>query len=91
MASGAYGANRASDTDFRKKWDKEEFAEKARLKDQEERERLQENEQRIKQGAFLSHARRSTFAMASQLTYRYQQGRNLARGPRRTFLSLRSS
>jgi U4/U6.U5 tri-snRNP component SNU23 len=49
-SSGAYGANRASDTDFRKKWDKEEFAEKAKLKDQEERERMQENEERLKQG-----------------------------------------
>ncbi|KAJ2917779.1 hypothetical protein MD484_g2626, partial [Candolleomyces efflorescens] len=47
-SSGAYGANRASDTDFRKKWDKEEFAEKAKLKDQEERERMQENEERKK-------------------------------------------
>ncbi|TEB30333.1 hypothetical protein FA13DRAFT_1688899 [Coprinellus micaceus] len=51
MASGgAYGANRASDTDFRKKWDKEEFSEKAKAKDREERERLQENEERLKQG-----------------------------------------
>ncbi|KAF5326461.1 hypothetical protein D9611_000341 [Ephemerocybe angulata] len=49
-AGGAYGANRASDTDFRKKWDKEEFAEKAKAKDQEERERFQENEERLKQG-----------------------------------------
>ncbi|RXW25069.1 hypothetical protein EST38_g815 [Candolleomyces aberdarensis] len=49
-SSGAYGANRASDTDFRKKWDKEEYAEKAKLKDQEERERMQENEERLKEG-----------------------------------------
>lgn len=47
---GAYGA-RAGDTDFRKKWDKEEYAEKARQRDQEEKERMQENEERIKQGA----------------------------------------
>lgn len=46
----AYGANRASDTDFRKKWDKEEFAEKAKQKDLEERERMQENDERMKQG-----------------------------------------
>lgn len=52
-AGGAYGANRASDTDFRKKWDKEEFAEKAKQKDQDERERFQENEERLKQGMFL--------------------------------------
>lgn len=47
---GAY-ATRASDTDFRKKWDKEEYAEKAKQKDLEERERMQENEERLKQGA----------------------------------------
>ena len=47
---GAYGA-RAGDTDFRKKWDKEEYAEKARQRDQEEKERMQENEERMKQGA----------------------------------------
>ncbi|KAI0344748.1 hypothetical protein BDW22DRAFT_1354897 [Trametopsis cervina] len=46
---GAY-ATRASDTDFRKKWDKEEYAEKAKQKDLEERERMQENEERLKQG-----------------------------------------
>lgn len=49
-AGGAYGT-KASDTDFRKKWDKEEYAEKAKKKDQEERERMQENEERLKQGA----------------------------------------
>ena len=48
-AGGAYGT-KASDTDFRKKWDKEEYAEKAKKKDQEERERMQENEERMKQG-----------------------------------------
>ena len=46
---GAYGA-RAGDTDFRKKWDKEEYAERAKRKDEEERERMQENEERLKQG-----------------------------------------
>lgn len=47
---GAYGT-KASDTDFRKKWDKEEYAEKAKKKDEEERERMKENEERMKQGA----------------------------------------
>lgn len=42
---------KATDTDFRKKWDKEEYAEKARQKDLEERGRMQENEERMKQGA----------------------------------------
>ncbi|KAI0057949.1 hypothetical protein BV25DRAFT_1902369 [Artomyces pyxidatus] len=46
---GAYGS-KASDTDFRRKWDKEEYAERAKKKDDEERERMQENEQRLKQG-----------------------------------------
>lgn len=50
---GAYGA-RASDTDFRRKWDKEEYAEKARQKDEEEKLRMQENEERIKQGTTAS-------------------------------------
>ena len=49
--AGAYGT-KASDTDFRKKWDKEEYAEKARKKDQEEKERMQENEERMKQGMY---------------------------------------
>ncbi|KNZ72887.1 Zinc finger matrin-type protein 2 [Termitomyces sp. J132] len=43
-------ASKATDTDFRKKWDKEEYAERARKKDQEEKERMQENEERMKQG-----------------------------------------
>ena len=48
---GAYGT-KASDTEFRKKWDKEEYTEKAKQKDQEERERMQENEERLKQGVW---------------------------------------
>lgn len=47
--TGAY-ATPAKDTDFRRKWDKEEYAEKARKKDEEERERMKENEERTKQG-----------------------------------------
>ncbi|KAF8997346.1 hypothetical protein BDZ89DRAFT_1000466 [Hymenopellis radicata] len=43
-------ASKASDTDFRKKWDKEEYAEKARKRDAEEKERMQDNEARMKQG-----------------------------------------
>ncbi|KAI5123070.1 hypothetical protein M0805_000504 [Coniferiporia weirii] len=46
---GAYTST-ASDTNFRRKWDKEEYAEKARQKDAEEKERMQENEERAKQG-----------------------------------------
>ncbi|KAH9176722.1 hypothetical protein EDB89DRAFT_2112663 [Lactarius sanguifluus] len=46
---GAY-ATKSADTDFRRKWDKEEYAERAKKKDDEERERMQENEERMKQG-----------------------------------------
>lgn len=49
---GAYGTT-ATDTNFRRKWDKEEYAEKAKQKDVEERERMQENEERMKQGLSL--------------------------------------
>jgi hypothetical protein len=51
---GAYAA-KAADTDFRRKWDKEEYAEKARQKDEEERLRMQENEERMKQGTLPTH------------------------------------
>ncbi len=47
--TGAY-ATTAKDTDFRRKWDKEEYAERARKKDDEERDRMKENEDRAKQG-----------------------------------------
>lgn len=50
MADKAGAVNKAGDTDFRKKWDKEEYAERARKKDEEERERMKENEERAKQG-----------------------------------------
>ncbi|KAI0036876.1 hypothetical protein K488DRAFT_40102 [Vararia minispora EC-137] len=46
---GAHTQN-ASDTDFRRKWDKAEYAEKARKKDEESRELAKENEERLKQG-----------------------------------------
>ncbi|KZO93094.1 hypothetical protein CALVIDRAFT_486322 [Calocera viscosa TUFC12733] len=46
---GAYGS-KASDGSFRKKWDREEFAEKAKVKDEEERERMKENDSRMRQG-----------------------------------------
>lgn len=51
---GAYGA-KAADTDFRRKWDKEEYAERAKKKDEEERERMKENDERMKQGESLSY------------------------------------
>jgi hypothetical protein len=62
--SGAYGT-KAADTDFRRKWDKEEYAEKARQKDEEERLRMQENEERMKQGT----SPRPIHSLTSPFTY----------------------
>jgi len=55
---GAYGT-KSGDTDFRKKWDKEEYAEKARKKDEEEKDRMKENEERMKQGKKPLKARKT--------------------------------
>ncbi|CAE6501814.1 Zinc finger matrin-type protein 2 [Homo sapiens] [Rhizoctonia solani] len=46
---GAYG-NKAADAGFRRKWDTEEYAQKAKEKDEEERKRMQENEELMKKG-----------------------------------------
>ncbi|KAJ7594318.1 hypothetical protein C8J56DRAFT_820875 [Mycena floridula] len=43
-------ASKATDTDFRRKWDKEEYAEKAKKRDLEEAERMKDNEERLRQG-----------------------------------------
>jgi len=63
---GAY-ATKASDTDFRKKWDKEEYAERAKKKDQEERERMQENEERMKQGKKPRKGRKTDLPKPTEL------------------------
>ncbi|GAA5938585.1 hypothetical protein JCM1841_003041 [Sporobolomyces salmonicolor] len=47
---GAYGANSKSDTNFRKEWNTEEYAEKAKQKDQEAYEAAQEAEEYAKKG-----------------------------------------
>jgi hypothetical protein len=39
-----------SEASFRRTWDKEEFAQKAREKDREEKERMQENEELMRKG-----------------------------------------
>lgn len=68
MGDGQQGAysTKAADTDFRRKWDKEEYAERAKKKDDEERERMQENEERMKQGTVhIAHRQ-----CAAKLTYR---------------------
>jgi hypothetical protein len=41
---------RPGDTDFREKWDKQEYPEKAKKCGLEQRERMQENEERMRQG-----------------------------------------
>ncbi|KAG9101686.1 hypothetical protein FS749_004495 [Ceratobasidium sp. UAMH 11750] len=46
---GAYG-NKASEAGFRRKWDKEEYAQKAKEKDEAEKKRMQENEELMKKG-----------------------------------------
>ncbi|KAI8378044.1 uncharacterized protein BYT42DRAFT_497570 [Radiomyces spectabilis] len=49
MAGSAYGSGKAQDTDFRRKWDKAEYA--ARAKEREARERLLDiNAERKRQG-----------------------------------------
>ena len=88
---GAYGT-RASDTDFRRKWDKEEYAERARQKDDEERLRMQENDERMKQGTTV------IFALCVAKGYHINslgsidcQARSLSRGRGRTSRSPPSS
>lgn len=46
-------ASTAQDTNFRRKWDMDEYAEKAKQQDQEEKERMQDNDERMKQGEHL--------------------------------------
>ncbi|QRV76569.1 Zinc-finger double-stranded RNA-binding domain-containing protein [Ceratobasidium sp. AG-Ba] len=46
---GAYG-NKASEAGFRRKWDTEEFAQKAKEKDEAEKKRMQENDELMKKG-----------------------------------------
>ncbi|KIK09950.1 hypothetical protein K443DRAFT_127324 [Laccaria amethystina LaAM-08-1] len=64
--AGAYGT-KAADTDFRKKWDKEEYAERAQKKDEEERERMQENEERLKQGKRPRKGKKTDLPKPTQL------------------------
>ncbi|KAG8745723.1 hypothetical protein FRC10_007203 [Ceratobasidium sp. 414] len=46
---GAYGG-KASEAGFRRKWDKEEYTQKAKEKDEAEKKRMQENEELMKKG-----------------------------------------
>ncbi|KAL4074218.1 hypothetical protein J3A83DRAFT_4091370 [Scleroderma citrinum] len=67
--SGAYG-NKAADTEFRKKWDKEEYAERAKKKDEDERDRVQENEERMKQGKAPRKGRKEDLPKPTKLMKR---------------------
>ncbi|KAL4080288.1 hypothetical protein V8B97DRAFT_1914341 [Scleroderma yunnanense] len=67
--SGAYG-NKAADTEFRKKWDKEEYAERAKKKDEDERDRMQENEERMKQGKAPRKGRKEDLPKPTKLMKR---------------------
>ncbi|TDL25927.1 hypothetical protein BD410DRAFT_557055 [Rickenella mellea] len=64
---GAYEGAAAADTSFRKTWDKEEYAEKAKKKDLDEKERMQENEQRMKQGKKPRRARKEDLPKPTEL------------------------
>jgi len=75
---GAY-ATKSADTDFRRKWDKEEYAEKARKKDDEERERMQENEERMKQGTDVQY----THSTPKLITYLSLAGKKPIKGKRK--------
>jgi U4/U6.U5 tri-snRNP component SNU23 len=48
--SAAAGVKGVKGVEFRKKWDKEEYAEKAKQRDEDEKDRMKENEERLKQG-----------------------------------------
>ncbi|KAH0827432.1 hypothetical protein J3R83DRAFT_4104 [Lanmaoa asiatica] len=74
--SGPYAA-KAGDTDFRKKWDKQEYAERARKKDEEERERMQENEERMKQGKAPRKGRKEDLPKPTELMKRREQSLEL--------------
>jgi U4/U6.U5 tri-snRNP component SNU23 len=49
------GAPKGTNVQFRREWNKEEYAEKAKKKEDEHRELAKENEERIKQGMFRVH------------------------------------
>ncbi|OBZ67281.1 Zinc finger matrin-type protein 2 [Grifola frondosa] len=87
MASkgGAYGT-RAQDTDFRKKWDKEEYAEKARQRDQDEKERMQENEERLKQGKKPRKGRREDLPKPTELMKRREASLELEKNLGKTMV-----
>ncbi|EJF65095.1 hypothetical protein DICSQDRAFT_143786 [Dichomitus squalens LYAD-421 SS1] len=82
---GAYGA-RAGDTDFRKKWDKEEYAEKARKHDQEEKERMQENEELLKQGKKPRRGRKDDLPKPTELMKRREGSLDLDKNLNKTIV-----
>ncbi|KAH7888482.1 hypothetical protein F5I97DRAFT_1934997 [Phlebopus sp. FC_14] len=83
--SGAYGT-KAGDTDFRKKWDKEEYAERARKKDEEERERMKENEERMKQGKAPRKGRKEDLPKPTELMKRRERSLELDKNLNKTMV-----
>ncbi|KAI0645428.1 hypothetical protein C8Q79DRAFT_964547 [Trametes meyenii] len=82
---GAYGA-RAQDTDFRKKWDKEEYAEKARKRDEEEKERMRENEELQKQGKKPRRGRKEDLPKPTELMKRREGSLDLEKNLGKTMV-----
>ncbi|KIP04107.1 hypothetical protein PHLGIDRAFT_31508 [Phlebiopsis gigantea 11061_1 CR5-6] len=82
---GAYGT-KASDTDFRKKWDKEEYAEKAKKKDEEERDRMKENEERMKQGKKPRRGRKDDLPKPTELMKRREGSLDLDKNLNKTMV-----
>lgn len=83
--SSAYGT-KAADTDFRKKWDKEEYAERARKKDEEERERMKENEERMKKGKAPRKARKEDLPKPTELMKRREGSLELEKNLNKTMV-----
>ncbi|KAH7911971.1 hypothetical protein BJ138DRAFT_849176 [Hygrophoropsis aurantiaca] len=82
---GAYGT-KAGDTDFRKKWDKEEYAERARKKDDEERERMKDNEERMKQGKKPRKGQKEDLPKATELMKRREGSLELDKNLNKTMV-----
>ncbi|KAF8128266.1 hypothetical protein EV363DRAFT_1510632 [Boletus edulis] len=74
--SGAY-TSKAGDTDFRKKWNKQEYAERAKKKDEEERQRMQENDERMKQGKAPRRGHKEDLPKPTELMKRREQSLEL--------------
>lgn len=82
-SKGAYGTK---NVEFRRKWDKEEYAEKAKQKDTEERERMKENEERMKQGKKPRKARDPNAQKPTELMKRREGSLELEKNLNKTIV-----